>query len=122
MDMKTYISGIPGGGIILWHGAIVDIPIGFVLCNGANSTPDLRNRFIVGAADTYAPGDTGGSASHAHTYSDGGHTHTIGTGGAISSAAPEDFAAATESTTVAGTTAAFSTLPTYYAICYIMKT
>lgn len=38
---------VPSGGIIMWSGSIATIPSGWVLCNGSNSTPDLRNRFIV---------------------------------------------------------------------------
>ena len=122
MDMRTYISGIPSGGIVLWSGAVADIPAGFVLCNGANDTPDLRNNFVVGAGDTYDPADNGGAATHTHTFSDGGHSHAIGPGGEISSAAPPDWAAGTELATASGTTGAGSSLPPYYALCYIMKT
>ena len=62
----------PSGGIIIWSGSSATIPTGWVLCNGSNSTPDLRNRFVVGAGSTYAVGATGGSAnavvvSHTHT-------------------------------------------------------
>jgi hypothetical protein len=80
---------IPTGGIIIWSGAANAIPTGWVLCNGSNSTPDLRNRFVVGAGSTYAVGATGGSAdaivvSHTHTatstVTDSGHFHTYQTG------------------------------------------
>jgi len=54
------------GIIVLWFGAIVDIPSGFALCNGANGTPDLRDRFVVGAGSTYAVDATGGSTAHYH--------------------------------------------------------
>ena len=65
---------IPTGAILLWSGSIGSIPAGFVLCNGNNSTPDLRDRFIVGAGSTYAVDATGGSAdatlpTHDHTFS-----------------------------------------------------
>lgn len=53
---------------MLWSGAIVDIPNGWALCDGTNGTPDLRNRFIVGAGATYAVGATGGSLTHNHSY------------------------------------------------------
>jgi hypothetical protein len=56
-------NGFPSGGIIMWSGSIASIPTGFALCNGSSGTPDLRDRFIVGAGSTYAPGNTGGSAS-----------------------------------------------------------
>jgi len=84
----TPASAIPTGCILLWSGAIGAIPSGWYLCNGSNGTPDLRDKFIVGAGSTYAVNDTGGSAdsiviSHTHTYSgttasNGSHTHTTG--------------------------------------------
>jgi hypothetical protein len=43
------LNGVPRGGIIMWSGTISDIPAGWALCNGSNGTPDLRDRFIVGA-------------------------------------------------------------------------
>lgn len=47
--------------IVLWSGAIVDIPAGWKLCDGNNGTPDLRDKFVVGAGDTFNPGDDAGS-------------------------------------------------------------
>ena len=90
---------IPTGVITMWYGSIASIPSGWFLCDGANSTPDLRNRFIVGAGSTYGVAATGGSANatlvshnhtasssssfsgsalaaHTHTATDAGHTHT----------------------------------------------
>jgi len=63
---------IPVGGIIMWSGSIVSIPTGWALCNGANGTPNLVDKFIVGAGSGYAVAATGGSAdatlvSHSHT-------------------------------------------------------
>jgi len=67
-------AAFPVGGIILWSGSVASIPSGWALCNGSNGTPDLRNRFVVGAGSTYAVNATGGSAdaivvSHTHTFS-----------------------------------------------------
>lgn len=64
-------SVIPSGIISLWSGASNAIPTGYALCDGTNNTPDLRNRFVIGAGSTYAVGATGGSAdaivpSHTH--------------------------------------------------------
>ena len=80
-------SAFVSGMIIIWSGNTNNIPNGFVLCDGQNSTPDLRNRFIVGAGtgsgSDYGPGDTGGSAdatlvSHSHTFSgSSSHSHTV---------------------------------------------
>jgi microcystin-dependent protein len=80
---------IPVGGIIMWSGAVGSIPTGWALCNGSSGTPDLRDRFVVGAGSAYTPGNTGGSdgvtlttdqiPSHSHsgsTGSAGSHSHT----------------------------------------------
>ena len=40
---------IPTGVIVMWSGAIADIPTGWTLCDGSNGSPDLRDRFVVGA-------------------------------------------------------------------------
>ena len=84
----------PLGGIIMWSGAISAIPTGWSLCDGSNGTPDLRNRFVLGAtndgSDGTYPGisvsQTGGTAdavvvSHNHSITDNGHTHTQTGGG-----------------------------------------
>ena len=70
------------GMIMLWYGSVVSIPSGWVLCDGNNSTPDLRNRFVIGAGTggNYSPDDTGGSAdatlvSHSHNINN--HTHSF---------------------------------------------
>jgi len=85
-------NGVPIGGIIMWSGTIANIPQGYALCNGSNGTPDLRNKFVIGAGSTYAPAATGGAATvtlveanlpaHTHTWSGtttsaGGHNHTL---------------------------------------------
>jgi hypothetical protein len=57
----TGIEAFVSGMILLWSGAQNAIPSGFVLCNGSNSTPDLRDRFVVGAGNSYSVGATGGS-------------------------------------------------------------
>lgn len=91
-DGSTQTTAIPIGGIIMWSGSIASIPTSWALCNGANGTPDLRDRFIVGAGSAYAVGATGGAntvtlstsemPSHTHNFSattstDGTHTHGI---------------------------------------------
>lgn len=82
-NTPTWGNAFVAGMIMLWSGSSASIPSGWLLCNGSNSTPDLRNRFVVGAGDTYAVGATGGSAdaivvSHTHTatVTDSGHVHT----------------------------------------------
>ena len=56
-------SSIPKGAILPWYGNLNSIPNGFALCNGQNGTPDLRDRFIVGAGGSYGLGWTGGANS-----------------------------------------------------------
>ena len=139
---------IPSGGIFLWSGSIGSIPAGYVLCNGSNGTPDLRNRFVAGAGSTYAVDATGGSAdavvvSHNHSatsvVTDPGHVHNYtAPAGAPNNAAgsiPDSIttqsintASAVTGITVATTIATAgvsgtnANLPPYYALCYIMKT
>jgi len=60
------LAGIPSGIIAMWAGLISAIPSGWVLCDGANGTPDLRDRFVKGASAAQEAGGTGGSATHTH--------------------------------------------------------
>lgn len=64
------------GIIVMWSGAIVDIPAGWYLCDGNNGTPNLRDKFIVGAGSSYAVANTGGSTTMTHTHTGGGHVLT----------------------------------------------
>lgn len=59
-SVSTEASSVPQGSIIPWYGDKANIPDGFALCDGTKGTPDLRNRFFVGAGSNYALGDTGG--------------------------------------------------------------
>ena len=70
---------VPMGVINAWSGSIGSIPVGWALCNGQTIsgfgvTPDLRDRFIVGAGNSYAVGVTGGAAS-VTSGAAGGHDH-----------------------------------------------
>ncbi len=55
------------GMILMWSGAAAAIPEGWILCDGTNGTPDLRNQFVRATASGEEPGTTGGSATHVHT-------------------------------------------------------
>jgi hypothetical protein len=70
-------SSIPSGVIVMWSGSTAFIPAGWALCNGANGTPNLTNRFIIGAGSSYSPGNLGGSSSHTHTITINPHTLTL---------------------------------------------
>jgi len=114
------MATLPAGAILLWSGSIATIPAGYVLCNGANGTPDLRDRFVPGAGNTYDPDDSGGASSHSHDFIGDGHTHSIspGTGMEIGTT----YEAATDIDFAEGTTDPENHLPPYYALAYIMKT
>lgn len=86
-ELRQWQGVVPIGGIIMWSGSVASIPENWALCNGASSTPNLENQFVVGAGGTYAPGATGGATSvtlsiaqlpaHNHGVSDPGHQHTL---------------------------------------------
>jgi microcystin-dependent protein len=136
---------IPAGMISLWYGSIGSVPTGWYLCDGSNGTPDLRDRFIIGAGSSYSVGATGGSTthtlttsempSHSHTatVTDPGHNHSITattfgapTGstilvpnGSTTTGTSTTGITVTNATTGSGT--AFNILNPYYALAYVMK-
>lgn len=136
---------VPSGCIMIWSGAIGSIPSGWVLCDGTNSTPDLRNSFILGAGNNYSVGQTGGSTdaivvAHTHTatstVTDPSHSHSIiamtsggpnGLGGGSNSYAYSTAAATTGITVAttnatAGVSGSGANMPPFYALAFIMKT
>ena len=141
---------IPQNIVVAWSGNINNIPAGWRLCDGTNGTPDLRNRFIVGAGSIYSYNTTGGSAnaivvSHNHTVTsvdtNQGHLHNtsafnsvtiLGGGSNLSNATtgggtgnPVTQAGGAHSHTIsvvsAGVSATNANLPPYYALAFIMK-
>lgn len=83
--VQTQIATALTGVIVMWSGSVATIPSGWVLCNGSNGTPDLRDRFVVGAGSTYSVGDTGGAASNTLTTSQlPSHTHSLSASGTTS--------------------------------------
>lgn len=103
--LDASINFFPSGGIVMWNGTTTNIPSGWALCDGSNGTPDLRDRFIVGAGRNYSVNSIGGAdsvsltesqmPSHSHsmgsagdhshsgsTSGDGSHSHSGSTGGA----------------------------------------
>jgi len=144
-------TGVPSGVIVMWSGTIANIPTGWALSNGSNGTPDLRNRFIVGAgsdtlsvwgfnkttgASTFTGGQsyvgvgsTGGNVGVALTIGEmPAHTHS---GGATypgsgteqnQSGGPEDYTTFNVNTGSAGGNEYHENRPPYYALAFIMKT
>lgn len=144
---------IPLGGIIMWSGAIGDIPSGWALCNGqtlsGRVTPNLTDRFVMGAGSSYTVGTQAGFASvtlnalqipaHIHAYKDayyaekaaaannvtGGGSDYLGQSITASGSYDHDndwayWRPMTTATNVT-TGAAVPTLPPYYALAYIMR-
>lgn len=73
---------IPKGVIVMWSGTLATIPAGWALCDGNNGTPNLKDKFVVGAGGGYAAGATGGEAAHVLTIDEmPSHNHGGATGG-----------------------------------------
>jgi hypothetical protein len=143
VDEGKYIGIVPIGGIIMWSGSIVSIPTHWVICNGSNGTPDLRDRFVIGAGNSYAVAASGGSATknlaHTHTMAFGcgnesSHIHYAGNGYVTSPGSGQnvwsnDSASSAGSahnhqisgTTASGGSATQDILPPYLALAFIMR-
>ena len=87
IKLAADINFFPTGGIVLWSGSASNIPTGWTLCDGSNGTPDLRNKFIIGAGSGYSVNSQGGTSSislgisnlpsHSHSMSSAGnHGHS----------------------------------------------
>lgn len=136
---------VPIGSIIMWYKSTSLIPAGWVLCDGANGTPDLRGKFVVGVAEDADKGDPFGADTHNHTNSVAqaadNHVHDItgslgGTvsstgvsgGGSASGVPPEhshvvdfDVPSSGTHTHTTSNTAFVSNLPPYVQVHYIMR-
>jgi len=147
----TWGNAFVTGMIMLWSGSTGNVPSGWAICDGGNGTPNLKDRFVVGAGNAYAVNATGGSSTatlpaHTHTGTTNGgssHSHSIphylvqavaGTGDidrdneyqqwkALSGQSTGSIGNHTHSFTTAssGTSATNANLPPYYALAYIMK-
>ena len=133
------ISGygtVPIGTIVMWSGS--SVPDGWALCNGQTAngvrTPDLRNRFIVGAGDEYAIGDKGGEKAHKLTIQEmPKHKHSYSFTGADMAASWDDdnyfYNQSREypdntndkDTNETGGDQPHENRPPYYALSYIMR-
>lgn len=112
------------GMIMLWYGSIATIPTGWTLCDGTNGTPDLQNKFVMGAGvPLLPPGSVGGNISHKHAFTGDGHAHGLASGTYVIDSAPAgDFGHTTETTPASGDTDDTDGRPPYHVLCYIMKT
>ena len=141
-------AGFVAGMIIMWSGTVATIPSGWYLCDGTNSTPDLRDKFIIGARQddsgvaktnvTDSLTQTGGTkdaivVSHTHSVTDPGHQHSVSTivlqtvagGGNASTQFSGTNLTGTATTGISiastGSSGTNENLPPYYALAFIMK-
>jgi len=125
---------IPSGVIVMWSGSVATIPSGWALCNGSNGTPDLRERFIVGAGGDnpnvngtgYNIADAGGEVNHTLTIAEmPSHTHSYNqpasTGYVTESGDRPRVVASSTTTGSTGGDEPHENRPPYYALAYIMK-
>jgi hypothetical protein len=128
---------IPVGGIIMWSGSIASIPTGWALCNGSSGTPDLRDRFIVGAGNNYSVAGVGGTAdsqlpAHTHNVTNGSANsftavtsvsdEPVNQGGGGSVNVADQESSTTFTIQSAGISSTNQNLPPYYALAFIMRT
>ncbi|MEQ8363361.1 MAG: hypothetical protein RH948_10870 [Cyclobacteriaceae bacterium] len=135
---------VPSGVIVMWSGSTASVPAGWALCNGANGTPNLMDRFIVGAGSAYGVGNTGGAStvtlnvnqipSHTHTYTDVFYSeaNAFRPPGAFAVAVPGNIGSGgsdsdntgygvTRTSNATGSNQSHENLPPYYSLAYIMK-
>ena len=94
LDATLANAFVPVGGIIMWNGSIAEAEAlsNWAICDGANGTPDLRDKFVMGVgsssnASTAIKGEQAGNntiqlteaqmPSHNHDITDPGHNHGI---------------------------------------------
>jgi len=124
----AWANVLPTGIICMWHGLLANIPTGWVLCNGSSGTPDLRDKFVVGAPNATNPGTTGGALNKTTA----GHTHGGKTGylsdlynpidGSGEPAGTSGTKSDHKHTIASGTDSIADIRPPYYEIAFIMKT
>ena len=137
----SVVSGdgtIPIGGIIPWSGSATAVPDGWALCNGqtanGRTTPNLCDRFVVGAGGEYQPRATGGAKEVTLTVEQiPAHTHDYKFTGADLSLSWDDdnyFYCQkneysnnknTKTTESRGGNQPHENRPPFYALCYIMR-
>ncbi|GAI13742.1 unnamed protein product, partial [marine sediment metagenome] len=122
VDPPYRVKNMMPGMIMLWHGTPDNVPSGWHLCDGTVGTPNLLNKFVPCAGDTYDPHEEGGADSQTHDFTGAGHVHGIPQEAGCPGAGPHPCLTTldTDSEVAAGTTDASDNRPQYHALCYIM--
>jgi len=124
-ELFNLIKGF-NGIIVQWSGAIIDIPAGWQLCDGSNGSPDLRDRFILGAGSTYAVGLTGGEKEHQLTLNEmPKHSHGYSKGNTANADGNDNQrgiqGTTTTQTSIEGNDEPHNNMPPYYALAFIYR-
>jgi microcystin-dependent protein len=139
-------SAFTTGMILMFNG--VTAPATWAFCDGTNGTPDLRDKFVISSGASHPAGSSGGATSvtlavgnlpaHQHALTNGTANVatsclTVAGGGGGTGivnnqiSRPSGEAVNSASSTISGQTdsvgsgTAFSIIPPYYALAYIMK-
>ena len=115
------------GMIMMYTGSTA--PSGWAICNGQNGTPDLRDRFIVGAGSAYSIGNTGGANSVTLTINQiPAHSHIYQNQVAVTNAGERPWPANNNdcrlddaNTSSQGGGQSHENRPPYYALMFIVK-
>lgn len=128
---NTEVVPVPVGGIIMWTKKYLPDNEHWAVCDGRNGTPDLRNRFIVGAGSSYSLGDVGGEAkvtltvnelpSHTHGFNRGRATDLSSSGSGTDIWARNSSWNSPDRTDKTGGDQPHENRPPYYALYYIMR-
>lgn len=121
VTIVPWVHSIHPDVIYGWAGSVAAIPRGFSLCDGTNGTPDLQDRFIVGAGSGFNISDVGGAVQISHDFTSATHRHDF-PGGFEMDGGDDYQAIDTEAVQVTGTTNTADTRPTFYALCFLKET
>lgn len=125
VDLGAIAPAARSNSIQIWSGSIANIPTGWVLCDGNNSTPNLQDKFVIGAGNTHAVDDTGGEGTHQLTTSElASHSHDLAanTAGGNIELSSDSGDGTDHRTQNAGGDSAHENKPPFHALAFIMKT
>ena len=122
------VVNIPSGLIAAWSGTVDNIPDGWHICDGTQNTPDLRDKFLLGAGKSHSVGETGGSEEvtltveqmprHNHGYWSTSAGVSVSSGSNYTGVRRDEYKINTDPT---GNSQSHPNMPPYYTLAYIMK-